>query len=274
MKKIFLLLAAIASLVGCSPKNDGKGAVKHEKCLVVYYSQTGATAKVAQEISQQTGIDTLRIEAENPYNGTFEETIARCQKEMADSILPKLTALDKNIAAYDTIFLGYPIWFGTYAPPVASLIQSGALRDKVIIPFCTFGSGGLESSVAHLKETVEEANVLDGYGVRNARVAKSKTEITEFLIGCGFAEGETVKHPDFSAQQPVGDEEKAIFDKACGDYPMPIGTPVSAGKRTMGDITEYLFTVTSPSRDGSTVSSSVYVTVAKDEKPEFTRVVR
>lgn len=50
MKKIYLLLAAIASIVGCSPKNDGKGAVNHEKCLVVYYSQTGATAKVAQEI--------------------------------------------------------------------------------------------------------------------------------------------------------------------------------------------------------------------------------
>ena len=50
MKKIYLLLAAIASIVGCSPKNDGKGAVNHEKCLVVYYSHTGATAKVAQEI--------------------------------------------------------------------------------------------------------------------------------------------------------------------------------------------------------------------------------
>ncbi|MGM9720706.1 MAG: flavodoxin [Prevotella sp.] len=88
---------------------------------------------MAQEICQQTGIDTLRIEAEEPYSGTFDETIARCQKEMADSVLPKLLALDKDIAAYDTIFLGYPIWFGTYAPPVASLIKSGALDVKVII---------------------------------------------------------------------------------------------------------------------------------------------
>ena len=274
MKKIFLFLAAIASIVGCSPKKDTQGAVSHEKCLVVFYSQTGATAKVAQEISRQTGIDTLRIEAENPYNGSFNETIARCQKEMADSILPKLVAFDKDIAAYDTIFLGYPIWFGTYAPPVASLIKSGALDGKVIIPFCTFGSGGLEASVAQLKEAVKEAKVLDGYGVRNARVEKSKDEVKQFLIGCGFAEGKTTERPDFSEQQPVGDEEKAIFEKACGDYPMPIGTPVSAGKRTMGDTTEYLFTVNSKSMDGSTVSAKVYITVAKDEQPEFTKVVR
>ncbi len=71
MKKIYLFLAVIASLVGCSPKNDARGAVNHEICLVVYYSQTGATAKVAQEISRQTGIDTLRIEADNPYNGNL-----------------------------------------------------------------------------------------------------------------------------------------------------------------------------------------------------------
>ena len=274
MKKIYLFLVAIASLVGCSPKNDARGAVNHEICLVVYYSQTGATAKVAQEISRQTGIDTLRIEAENPYNGNFNETIARCQKEMADSILPKLATFDKDIAAYDTIFFGYPIWFGTYAPPVASLIKSGALDGKVIIPFCTFGSGGLEASVAHLKEAVKEAKVLDGYGVRNARVDKSKDEIKEFLIGCGFVEGKIAERPDFSEQHPIGDEEKAIFAKACGDYPMPIGTPVSACKRTMGDTTEYLFTVNSKSMDGSTASAKVYITVAKDEQPEFTRVVR
>ena len=80
--------------------------------------------------------------------------------------------------------------------------------------------------------------------------------------------------PDFSAQQPVGEEEKAVFDKACGDYPMPIGTPVSAGKRTVGDTTEYLFTVNSQSREGTVVSAQVYVTVAKDQRLEFTRVVR
>lgn len=55
---------------------------------------------------------------------------------------------------------------------------------------------------------------------------------------------------------------------------MPIGTPVSAGKRIVGDTTEYLFTINSQSRDGSTVSAKVYISVAKDENPEFTRVVR
>ncbi|MGM9720707.1 MAG: hypothetical protein ACI3YP_08410 [Prevotella sp.] len=55
---------------------------------------------------------------------------------------------------------------------------------------------------------------------------------------------------------------------------MPIGTTVSAGKRTVGDTTEYLFTVNSQSREGTVVSAQVYVTVAKDLRPEFTRVVR
>lgn len=276
MRKLFLLLAAFISLIGCaSKKNNEINAKSHKNCLCVYYSQNGATAKVAQEIASQLGIDTLRIDVVEPYGGSFEETIARCQKDMANGIVPQLSKMEKDIAAYDTIFLGYPIWFGTYAPPVSSLIKTGLLANKVIVPFCTFGSGGLEASINQLKRELPEATVMNGYGVRNARVDKAPAEITRFLIEEGFVDGEITAMPEFSQQEPVDDSTKGIFNAACGDYPMPIGTPVTVGKRVVGETTEYLFIVYTPSPDSSKHhQASVYITVVNDTKPEFTKVVR
>jgi len=82
--------------------------------------------------------------------------------------------------------------------------------------------------------------------------------------------------PDYSAQQPVTDEEKAIFDAACSSYQFPLGTPSTVGKRTTSDSTDYKFTVKSRGMNGGESTSTIYVTVGKEPgaKPEFTEVVR
>ena len=84
------------------------------------------------------------------------------------------------------------------------------------------------------------------------------------------------KLPDYSAQQPVTDAERAIFDAACSSYQFPLGTPQTFGKRATPDGTDYKFTVKGRGMDGRESSSVIYVTVgnAADAKPEFTQVVR
>ncbi len=278
MKKGLTLLAALLALVSCgSLKKEKAGdSEQDQKSLVIYYSQTGATRQVATEIAQELGADTLRIEAEEPYSGTYEETIARTQKEMVSGTLPKLKELGVDISKYDTIFLGYPIWFGTYARPIAALVKEQQFAGKTIVPFCTFGSGGLAASTEDLKKALPEAKILEGYGVRNARVAKAPAEIDRFLKAGGFIKGEVEKLPDYSAQQPVTDEEKAIFDAACGDYQYPLGTPVSVGKRSTAEGTDYRFISKSKDMQGKDTETTIYVTVSKEAgaKPEFTEVVR
>ncbi|MCF0202828.1 MAG: NAD(P)H-dependent oxidoreductase [Bacteroidaceae bacterium] len=270
-----ILLCMATLLAACGNQAKLMEASK-SKSLVIFYSQTGATKQVADILAEQVGADMDSIEAVNPYNGSFEQTVSRCQDEMSKNILPEIKPIRRDIANYDTLFIGSPIWFGTIAPPVSAYIKSVDLKGKVVVPFVTFGSGGLQAATIALKEAQPGATFLDGYGVRNLRIGKAKAEIETFLIRSGIAVGALDEEQPFSDQKPMTDADKEIFDKACGDYPMPLGTPLTVGSRAIPDGTEYIFEVESKDAQGKPVKALVYVTASnkEGEAPEFTQVVR
>lgn len=278
LKKLFAFVLAAVALVACNSQKKAEESAEtaEPKVLVLYYSQTGATKTVAEEIQKQLGADIEAIEVAEPYDGDFNQTIERCQKEMADGVTPELTPIKSNIDDYDIIFLGYPVWFGTYAQPIASLVKTLTFEGKKVVPFCTFGSGGLNSSTENLKKALPKAEILDGYGVRNARIAAAAEEVTRFLIEHEYKEGEIEALPAFMEQHPVSEEETAIFNAACEGYPYPLGTPVTVAARTTSKSTDYLYTVNSQSADGTETTGTVCVTVSNEEgaKPEFTYVER
>ncbi len=273
MKKLFLLVAVVALFAACNSKKSAEDA-KEFNSIIVYYSQTGTTKQLAQEFADLLGIDAVGIDVEAPYDGTYDETIKRCQEEQASDSLSPLVPMDVNLDDYETIFLGYPIWFGTYARPIMSFLKAVDLKNKIIVPFCTFGSGGLQASVDHLREALPEATIIDGYGVRQARVDESISEVEQFLIEKGYLNGEVDELEEYTQQQPVTDEEKQIFQDACGDYPMPIGEPVTAGKRTVKNGVEYLFTAVGKLPNGEPTEVRVFITCPEGKKAEFTRVER
>ncbi len=267
MKKILSIIAAVIALAGCSNKDTNK-------VLVIYYSQTGATKAVAQEIANKLDADILCFDAVNPYSGTYDETIARCLDEMEKGILPEITKPEVDLSKYDTIFIGYPIWFGTHALPMTSLLKEMNFDGKKIVPFCTFGSGGLGASIKDLKTELPGAQILPGYGVRNARLSKAPAEVNRFLIENGHLEGEVEALPDYSELLDVTEEEIEIFNAACSDYKFPLGTPIACGKRTSPNGTEYMYKVRSTSPEGNVSESTIYIIVEPDAKPEFTIVER
>jgi len=252
------------------------GTCHAQKTLVLYYSESGTTKTVAEEFQKQLNADIESIECVKPYTGNFQETIQRGQKEAQSGEWPELKPLKKKISDYDVIFLGYPIWFGTCANPIFSLLKDNDFAGKTIVPFCSFGSGGLNTSTDALKKALPKAKFVEGYGVRQARVESAAKEIDRFLKVSGFKKGTVAPLPDFSAQQPVSEEEKAIFSAACSSYQMPLGTPSTVGKRETPDGTEYQFTVKSRGFDGQEATSTIYVIAGKEPgaKPEFTQVVR
>ena len=266
MKKILLSMTLIASIT----------TAYAQKKLVLYYSETGTTKTVAQELQKQTGADIESIEAVVPYSGNFQETIQRGQREMQSGETPALKPLKSKIADYDVIFLGYPIWFGTYAMPIATLVKENDFAGTVLVPFCTFGSGGLNTSADALKKALPKAKIQTGYGVRTARVAAAEKELDRFLKENGYKKGSVEKLPDYSEQKPVTEEEKAIFNAACSSYQFPLGTPSTVGKRQTASSTDYKFTVQGRGMNGGEATSIIYVTVGKEQgtQPEFTEVVR
>ena len=264
MRKLFSLIVMMVSMTTSYA----------QKQLVLYFSETGTTKTVAQELQKQLGADIEEIEAVVPYSGNFQETIQRGQREIQNGEMPAIKPLKKKMADYDIIFLGYPIWFGTYANPIITLVKEQDFAGKTIVPFCTFGSGGLNTSSDALKKALPKATIKKGYGVRTARVNAAAKELDCFLKENGYKKGSVEKLPDYSAQQPVTDAERQIFDEACSSYQFPLGTPQTAGKRQTPDGTDYKFTVASRGMNGGESTSIIYVTVGKEAKPEFTEVVR
>ena len=240
MKKKTLLSVAMAALMACTQAQAGNKT----HSLVVYYSQSGTTEKVANIIQKKTGADIERLQPVNPYTG--------------------------DMGAIAGAFMG------ERSGPIHSFIKSNNLKGKVIIPFCTFGSGG-NTSITDLKAALPESKVSSSwYGVRTARVDKAEAEIETFLINLGALKGKKTSLPAFSAQHAVSADEKAIFDKACGSYPMPLGTPSTVGTRSLDNATEYLFTCNSKDMQGRESKQLIYVIKgnAEGSVPEFTQVER
>lgn len=271
--KLFTIIAAmIITLVSCGPK-------KAQKMLVLYYSQTSNTKLVADEIANRLNADIEEIVAVNPYDGSFTETIERCLQERNEGVTPEIQPVKADIASYDVIFIGYPIWFGTYAPPVITFLKNVDLGGKKIVPFCTYGSGGLESSVKDLREAQPNAEVLDGYGVRAARLDAVPYEIDQYLKANGFLEGEYVKLDEFPEQHPVNEEETAIFVAATGEYPMMHAQAKTVASRDIPGGVEYFFIAEDMPREirddmPPAGELQVYVIVVGEETPVFTKVVR
>ena len=278
MLKLLLVLAvAISVVVACKPKKEE--SKEASKVLVLYYSQTSNTKTVAQEIATRLNADIEEITLVEPYDTAFQATIERCKADREKGIIPEIKPLKSNVADYDWVFIGYPIWFGTYAPPIASLLDKIDLSDKWVVPFCTFGSGGLESSVKDLTEKLPNAKIMPGYGVRAARLDAVPKEVDLLLKTLGFIKESFFMPAEFPEQHPVNADEEAIFNAAVDGYPMLNAKAVSVASRTILDGTEYLFTAKDmPREDKPDIPPAgelkVYVTVEKDKAPVFTKVVR
>ena len=279
LKLVMIVATLMLAAVSCGPKKTQNEGSQAPKVLVLYYSQTSNTKIVAQEIATQLDADMEEIVAVQPYDGDFNATIERCLQEQEQGVLPEIKPISAKLSEYDIIFIGYPVWFGTYAPPVATFLKQNDLSGKTLVPFCTFGSGGLASSSIEMAKAQPNAHMLSGYGVRAARLSAAPKEIEQYLKENHFIEGEFVQLPDFDELHPVSADEAAIFDAAVGDYPMMHAKAEMVGARTVPNGMEYLFiAVDLPREDNPNMPPAgemkVYVLVENGQDPVFTQVVR
>ena len=283
LKLTMALATVMMAAVACGPKQETTKEEpqkeKTPKTLVIYYSQTSNTQAVAQEMATKLGADLEEIVPVELYDGDFEATIARGKKELDEGNYPEIQTLKANVADYDVVFIGYPIWFGTYAPPIFTFLEQVDLSGKKVVPFCTFGSGGLESSVKDLAKAEPKAEILPGYGVRAARLEAIPKEVDQFLKANGYIKGEYTQLEAFSEHHPVSEEEAALFDAAVGDYPMIHAKATTVASRNLPDGKEYEFVAADMSRgDNPNMPPAgelkVYVSVIGDEAPVFTKVIR
>lgn len=155
---------------------------EENSAVVIDGKVLGNTEYVAQTIQERVGADIFRIEPENAYPTNHEELVDLASKEQEDEARPALKEKIENIDQYETIFLGYPNWWGDMPMILYSFLDETDLAGKTIIPFNTHGGSGFSDTINSIKEEEPDAKVIeDGYSVNRDDAADSKEAVIEWL---------------------------------------------------------------------------------------------
>lgn len=151
-----------------SMNNTGK------KILVAYFSWSGNTKAVAEEIHKQVGGDIVEIVPATPYSETYSVTVAKAKAEQAAGARPAISTKIADFDKYDVVFLGYPNWWGSFPMPVATFVETYKLDGKTVAPFFTHGGGGEQRCLIDLQKLTPNAKftqdlVLSGSSAKNAQ---------------------------------------------------------------------------------------------------------
>ncbi len=165
-------------------EESGKG-----KTLVVYYSATNNTKEVAGYIAAATDGELFEIVPTEPYSSddlNWSDSDSRVSKEHDDPSLRKVeleNAVPENWKDYDTVFIGFPIWWGIAAWPVDGFISANDFSGKTVIPFCTSSSSGLGESGEQLEKAAGTGDWLDG---KRFQSGASEETVQDWVNGLGL----------------------------------------------------------------------------------------
>lgn len=179
MKKSFFLVLLTLCFSSILSAQSSKG-----KTLVVYYSATGTTEFVAKKIADITDAALFEIEPSTPYTDAdldWTDNKSRCVKEHNDTKLRNVPLKNTTVpdwSSYDTVYIGYPIWWGIAAWPLDTFIKANDFSGKKVIPFCTAISSGVGRSDTLLRDMAKTGNWTKGEIFRrNATTDRIKTWI-------------------------------------------------------------------------------------------------
>ncbi len=160
------------------------------KTLVVYFSATGSTKTVANYIADATGADLFELEPVEPYTDedlNYNDSNSRVSREHDDESLRDVELVKvtpDNWDSYDTILIGYPIWWGGAAWPVDNFVKGNDFSGKTVIPFCTSASSGMGQSGSQLAQMAGTGEWQDGQRFSSGA---SEGEVQDWVNSLGLA---------------------------------------------------------------------------------------
>ncbi|MDR1653906.1 MAG: NAD(P)H-dependent oxidoreductase [Prevotellaceae bacterium] len=176
---MFLVASAVA-LSGTVQAQD------RGKILIAYFSWGGNTREMAKQIKQQTGGDLFEIKTVKSYPADYNECVDVAKKEQQADARPPLAAEVQNMAEYDTVFVGYPNWWGTMPQALFTFLEAYDFSGKTLIPFCTHGGGRWGRSLNDLKKLCPNATLLEGLEISGGMVRRSKDDVANWLQKIGI----------------------------------------------------------------------------------------
>lgn len=188
MKKLVMMLMAllVISLSACSQSNSSKKENNKEnnemkKTLVAYFSASGTTKAVAQQLAEVVGADLHEIKPEQPYTDAdldWNDKQSRSTIEMNDkNSRPAITAKLQNMNDYEVVYVGFPIWWYTCPTIISTFMEAYDFSGKTVIPFATSGGSSIKKACADLKASYPNVDWKEGKLLNHA----SKDELQEWV---------------------------------------------------------------------------------------------
>jgi flavodoxin len=135
------------------------------KTLILYYSYGGNTRKIAKMIQHKTGGDIAEIETVKPYTGNYDAVVEQGDQEVKSGFMPEIKPLNLDLSDYDTIILGSPVWWYTFAPAMKTFLHDYDLTGKTIYPFATNG-GWIGRTLKDFEKACNGAEVKKGMDIK------------------------------------------------------------------------------------------------------------
>jgi flavodoxin len=157
-----------------------------EHILIVYFSPSGNTHKIANLIHQEVGGTIHEIQPEVPYPNSYNAVVDQAEKEIEAGYKPALQSTLDHIESYDTVFVGSPNWWSTIAPPVATFLSEYDLSGKTIVPFCTHGGGGLGRISKDIAELCPHSTILSSFEIYGSRTGSAQAKVSAWLSKVGM----------------------------------------------------------------------------------------
>ena len=190
MKKILALICALVLFLSCLTSACAEEEKKEEliptsHILVVYFSATGTTKGVAEKLAEGLSADLYEIVPEEPYTDAdlnWNDRKSRTSLETDDpACRPAIAGELPDLTPWDTVFIGYPIWWGDVPRIVTNFVEQVDLTDKTMAVFFTSGGSGLGSSMKHLEEQAGAGTWLEGKRFTPGTTAEELTEWAKAL---------------------------------------------------------------------------------------------
>jgi flavodoxin len=153
------------------------------RTLVAFFSRTGNTRVIAGQIRRAHSADIFEIVPATPYPEDYQETVRQAQRERDSGFEPRLRETVRAIAAYDVVFLGFPIWATTAPSVIRAFLSNHDLSGKTLVPFITHGGYGLGSSLSVVRAHAPEARLIEGFALEADQERRTLEQVTSWLGG-------------------------------------------------------------------------------------------
>lgn len=159
----------------------------NRRVLTVFHSRSGNTKALATIIQGQLGGDIAEIKPVTPYSSDYDTATVEARHQLITGQRPANQTMPVDIAAYDVICVGSPLWWGTLSVPTITFLTQYDLAGKTIVPFSTNGGGSRDKTFDDVKMICTNSKVLDGFKIGGKRAAGARSDVTSWLRKIGMA---------------------------------------------------------------------------------------